>query len=617
MRLVKVLDKVNQIEKSKFLSILDQLSSDNRNSNSKLKEFLNNQECQLKQAENEDIAELFGLVSKEFNNYIANGLAYNDSQFDIFFDILIRDGNAIMNRDWLKSLYEKEIKQLKSNLKEFKTLMNEGSSELSDSRKRDYQIFQACVIKAYCNDDDNNQDRKVTKDENSILLTLASSLELSSDETRMIWYSSLPFEELDIDDAIADLRELGVVLFSKKNNTLYVPDEIVRMLRKLRGKEISDKYFRRILRQLKDPEINRVARQHNIDWKLERGDKIAKIIRNGIAVRGVLSNDIFKPEVLVSERKSYLQDLLTKRLDVDLKRVGVTLDERIDKIVEYYNELEVKGEKLLSKAGYHSLLEDVRTVFPELPDMIKREFELQYKEHEILDVNILSQYGIEPYDILDLLTNDQVKHYKELRNITSRGNARRVIIERFVSAADVFLENYELIANRDIAGLKEKGAVIKESDMGMKFEEVTKQLFESLGFEVSEELKKSINSTKDKADIILKISENEVFIVECKTAKETSYSKYSAVSRQLKSYEKLCDKRGIRVLQTMVIAPEFSDGFVDECEYDAELNTSLLSARGLMSLSKSFKKSKLDEFPMRLFMKGGKLNYERIEQALN
>jgi hypothetical protein len=121
MRLVKVLDKVNQIEKSKFLSILDQLSSDNRNSNSKLKEFLNNQECQLKQAENEDIAELFGLVSKEFNNYIANGLAYNDSQFDIFFDILIRDGNAIMNRDWLKSLYEKEVKQLKSNLKEFKT----------------------------------------------------------------------------------------------------------------------------------------------------------------------------------------------------------------------------------------------------------------------------------------------------------------------------------------------------------------------------------------------------------------------------------------------------------------------------------------------------------------
>lgn len=263
------------------------------------------------------------------------------------------------------------------------------------------------------------------------------------------------------------------------------------------------------------------------------------------------------------------------------------------------------------------MLEDVKSVFPELPVLIKKEFELQYKEHEVLDVALLSQYGIEPYDILDLLTNDQIKYYKELKSITSRGNARRVIIERFVSAADVFFENYELIANRDLSALKEKNVLIKESELGVKFEEVTKQLFESFGFEVSDELKKSINSAKDKADIILKISENEVFIVECKTAKETSYSKYSAVSRQLKSYEKLCDKKGIRVLQTMIIAPEFSDGFVDECEYDAELNTSLLSARGLMSLSKAFKQSTLSEFPIRLFMKGGKLNYERIEQALN
>lgn len=57
-------------------------------------------------------------------------------------------------------------------------------------------------------------------------------------------------------------------------STVFVADEVVRILRKIRGKEIADKYLRRILRLMRNPEINLIAKKHNIDRSLVLDDKI-------------------------------------------------------------------------------------------------------------------------------------------------------------------------------------------------------------------------------------------------------------------------------------------------------------------------------------------------------
>jgi hypothetical protein len=55
-------------------------------------------------------------------------------------------------------------------------------------------------------------------------------------------------------------------------------------------------------------------------------------------------------------------------------------------------------------------------------------------------------------------------------------------------------------------------------------------------------IKNSLNTTKDKIDVVLNIGNDEIIIVECKTSKESSYNKFSSVSRQLKSYQNLALK---------------------------------------------------------------------------
>ena len=61
-----------------------------------------------------------------------------------------------------------------------------------------------------------------------------------------------------------------------------------------------------------------------------------------------------------------------------------------------------------------------------------------------------------------------------------------------------------------MAGLKENGIKVKESDLGLLFEDLTRKILSKLGFEVAEDIRKSINTNKDKADIVVKISEKDI-----------------------------------------------------------------------------------------------------------
>ena len=119
--------------------------------------------------------------------------------------------------------------------------------------------------------------------------------------------------------------------------------------------------------------------------------------------------------------------------------------------------------------------------------------------------------------------------------------------DNYKDVENLYLENYENIGFRNLNALKENGIVLKEAELGLKFEDLTKTIFRSLGFNVDESLKKKLNTKKDKIDILLNLEENsELIIIECKTVKESGYNKFSSVSRQLKAYYDLARLSGLQ-----------------------------------------------------------------------
>ena len=180
----------------------------------------------------------------------------------------------------------------------------------------------------------------------------------------------------------------------------------------------------------------------------------------------------------------------------------------------------------------------------------------------------------------------------------------------------MYLENYENVAYRNLNLLKENGITVKESELGIKFEDLTKVIFKGLGFKVDDVFKSNLNTKKDMMDILLNLGNNEIIIIECKTSKEKGYNKFSSVSRQLKSYQSLALKNDLRIVKILLVAPEFSDDFVTDCEMDTEMNLSLITASTLSNISEAFKTSKFKEFPHVLF-RDIIINEERILKALS
>ena len=133
---------------------------------------------------------------------------------------------------------------------------------------------------------------------------------------------------------------------------------------------------------------------------------------------------------------------------------------------------------------------------------------------------------------------------------------------------------------------------------------------------MDENLKKQLNTTKDKADIILNLDDNNIIIIECKTIKESGYNKFSSVSRQIKSYVKLAENKGYNVVKSLLVAPDFSDEFVNECDLEFEINLSLITSKSLLNILDSFKVCKLKQLPYQLLMKDVLIKEERIIKAI-
>ena len=246
--------------------------------------------------------------------------------------------------------------------------------------------------------------------------------------------------------------------------------------------------------------------------------------------------------------------------------------------------------------------------------VLKAEFELE--EQEEIDVEKLRALSITPHDILFMLSNDEIKSVIESMKLSKRGNTRLNILNCFADATDRLIENYGSLARRDLAKLKSENVEISEADIGIKFEEVTKAIFEQLGLDIDEDLRKAVNTSKDKADIIVSLTDDDVIVGEAKTCKNGDFAKYSTTSRQVKAYATRCENAGKRVAQVLIVAPSFSDVFVESAEMDTEVNISLLEADGLKMILDAFKARRNPKFSGKLFTKGGLLKAELIAKNI-
>ncbi len=613
MKLEKILDKLGSIEKNSFIKIIDNIISKNPKNIKEIEKILVSVDKGLKSVDNQNISTIFNLTSDDISTYIKCEFQEITSQLDILIDIIIRDGNCIMKQDWFSRLYEKEILNLNAKIKVLNIEFENEKSELSKERKRDYKIYKSCLSTAYNNDSGNNRESKITSDELSIILTLSEQLSLSQEEIKLINYTVLPIKILNVQDVINSLKNIGVIFYSKKDGTIYITDEMVRLLRKIRGKEVAEKFYRRTLKLLREPIINQIAKIHNIDRKLSYSQKIEEIVAEGVSFRVLLSTEIYKDGITLTEKKKTLNELCEKGLNVNNLK-GNTLDEKINSLIEYFETIE-KDEKIgISLDGFEKLLTELNQSLPKLNKQLKDHFELQ--DEYVLNANFLLDYNIKPRDILDLLIKEDLSKFIKDNCVKQRGDDILNILEHYKDVENLYLENYENVGFRNLNKLKENGISIKESGLGLKFEELTKVIFKGLGFNVDEKFKNQLNTNKDMIDILLNLGNNEIIIVECKTSKEKGYNKFSAVSRQLKSYQSLALKNNLRIVKMLLIAPEFSDDFVTDCEMDTEMNLSLISASILLNIFESFKMSKYQEFPHVLF-RDIVINEERILKALN
>jgi hypothetical protein len=615
MNLIKILSRVNQIEKISFLKILDKYCEESRVKNPKIDKILTESDNVLKKAEDSSIVHLFNLLREDYKKHLELKIIFSNLQLDVIVEIFVRDGNQMMSKEWFSKLYKKKLSSLNKQIKIISSEIKKENSDISHEKKRDYIIYNKCVTTAYKNDIELNRQEHISWSERTILHTLSNSLGLSREEEKSIRYSVVPPEKHDIDDIINELKEAGIIFFNRKTNTMFVPDEIIYLLRKILGIELPYKYLRRILKHLKDPELNLIARKYNIDRKLDRPDKIESIIDQGVNVTALLTEDTHNVKMTKVERAKRIQDLILKDLNIDLPKMGRSLDERVYILLDYLRNQEKEDTTSLSKDGLAKLLSLLVEFKPNLNEIVKAEFEIQ--NDDVMNADLLNDYNIGPRDLLYLIPKKDLLEFCKINKINSRGNQISHIINRFRNVQDLFLDNFVEIGCRDLNALKDRGLAVKESELGLLYEKVTKNIFIKLGFNVDEALKKKLNTARLKMDILINIGSKDVIIVECKTIKDKDYNKYTAISRQLKSYETLCKKNGYHVNQVVIVANDFTEDFISECEYDLDLSISLITSTDLIKINEGLKESNYDELPVRLLLKDGVLSGDRIVKALN
>lgn len=615
MKLEKILlEKLNSLEKGPFIKVINNLSAAEKD-NPELEAVLSGSDTNLKNADAVQVAKAFCVLSDPFVSFVKEEYTKASSQLDILLNIITRDGSGIMRLDWFTKLYEEEIKKQKAAIEVFKENVNADKPTLDESRIRDYKTYAACLRVAYYNDKASNFSPKITSDEQSILDALANALELSQDEITMIKYSVLGIHKnSNIDEVVAELKDKGLVFFSKKNNMLYIADEVVTLARKIRGKDVADKFFRRVLLQMKEPQINMICRKHGIDAKQPYKDKVEQIIASGVSFSSVLKEDIYKADTKLTDRKKFLAEFCDEKLAIVPPVKGTTLDDKVDNLIAYYDKL-FKEEKIgISAGGYDRMLADLGEYVPDANKTVRKVLRLQ--EDDVLNGSYLTDYNVMPRDVLELFTEEELAALCTARQIKTRGNMVENILDAYKDSENLLVENYENIGFRNINALRENGVVISEAELGTTFEDVTKYIFGKLGLVVDEKLRKKLNTEKDKMDILVRTGENSVVLVECKTVKENGYNKFSAISRQVKAYKTLLEKNDLHVERILIVAPDFSEDFVADCGDEFSLPITLLKAGSLAAIYETVKETGAARFTLQMFARDLLVQEDRIIRVL-
>lgn len=614
MKLNQVLSIVNQVEKSKFITSLDKLCSDAATSNKALAKKIENIDGQIKNASGSEITQLYYAVRDFYKVSVKEQILMNSAQTNLLVNILSRDGNCVARISWIESLYSKEWSILQTLAKELQVEITTCDSDSPTDRSKALSIYHACMTEAYSNDNRINRDCKITDDERGILNVLSAQLGLTTDECAALEHLVDTIPKDGVLDTLNTLRDMGVVFISKKRQEVFVPDEIVELLNDIQGKDLADKHRLRLLRTFSDAELSNVLKAHSRKIRgVDRADKILTIIHSGINAKELLAADMHSPEVNQNQRKERLKQLIAD-LDIDTDKLGTTLDERIQLIISSLANATEKEFDSLSASGFKELMKKLEEHFPTIIKVIKAQFELE--ENEVVDTEKLRALSITPYDILYLLSNEEIKTVRDSMGLSKRGNPRFSILECFADATDKLIDNYDALARRDVNALREVGSEVAEADIGVKFEEVTKAIFELLDLNIDEDVRKEINTAKDKADIIISLSDDDIIIGEAKTCKSGDFAKYSTTSRQVKAYVTRAENIGKRVAQVLIIAPSFSSDFIESAEMDTEVNISLLEASGLKLILDAFKAKRNPKFSAKLLTKGGLLKAELIAKTI-
>ena len=225
-------------------------------------------------------------------------------------------------------------------------------------------------------------------------------------------------------------------------------------------------------------------------------------------------------------------------------------------------------------------------------------------------------HNIKPRDILELISISELRAFCLEKQIKSRGELLDNILDAYTDSDNLYIENYINLGTRDLNVLKLNNVQLNTAEIGVKYEDVTKRLLTDLGFNIDEALRSKVNTPKDKIDILINLGNNEVIIVECKTSKSTKYNKFSQCSRQIKSYHNLLTSSGFRVVKSLLIAPDFTTDFIDECEIEIDLNLSLITSEVLYNIWNGFKKANHKVFPVNLLMRDAVISDEKILKAL-
>ncbi|WP_020405996.1 hypothetical protein [Hahella ganghwensis] len=623
MKLTQVLGQLNQIEKSKFINALDKVCQSAGDTDSKLSRELNSIDGQLKSASSNEITRLFFAVKAHFVQYLKETLALEGPQLTLLTNILSRDGNCVARTSWIEKLYDIEHRGLTRLSKTLAEEIKDASDANKFDRGNRLSIYRDCFEVAYHNDERINRQAKISDDERTILNILMERLDITRQEAAAIEHQIIPVPANGVLDALNSLREYGIVFINKRTNKVFVPDEIVQILNTIQGKALPDKYLVRILRSMSDPELSNILKAHDQQIRgVDRQDKIKYVLRAGFSVHNLLAEDMHDPKSQVSDRKDRLKSMIDD-LDLEVDKIGTTIQERIDLIVNSLNGAEDREFKALTSSGFNELLAFLETLTPAREptpsSVIKRlQDTFEIEPIEIMDTEALRSLSITPVDILYLYSNDEMKTIRNDLGLSKRQDPRKAILESFASATDKLIENYELLAQRDMKGLETAGVHIRESELGSKFEESTRALLGQLGLDVDEELRKQLSTTKDKMDIVLSLSEDDLIVGEAKSFKNGDFSKYSTTSRQVKSYVNRCEGQGKRVQQVLIIAPGFSEDFIEAAEMDADVNISLLEARGLKKIVDAYKARRNPKFTAKLLSKGGLLKADLIaKESLN